>query len=445
MAGKGQNCVIGQAAEYRQLCGPIPDLPTLAPKGGFDSNWTLARRTLVTIVPPRALAGANGRWILWGDRKTAKFASHFPTTRQVRLLPSFLRPTDYPEDACSARRCRPASPWRLNDCRLGPNDLNVAGDGSTISAARLFQSRSIAGVSRRPAVGLSRPGIWRAQCSSAASARGGPATTWRRYGLATGVLELEETRLGVGVRQLRLTPVPRHVLGSWSLEPTTRLGAGALAMILPALRTRPACVLVVGADALFFANATGSLQRISPHHSGDLRIREFAAVSGSVGDRGSDPLSASKDAMRVNSALRFRHLAGRFRRVEGAAAELPGAATDKLRAHAGSWSRRGGTRVRWTSLILCKFHRSESAAYHGRLWCVPLGRPRRSGEREPIRSPTPSLLGGKSPCLPLPPASGLMAKPKMPPSSMPRCSPIAMLMRSIAHRVTIPRARQATC
>jgi hypothetical protein len=159
----------------------------------------------------------------------------FPTTRQVRLLPSFLTPTDYPEDACPARCCRPASPWRPNDRRLGPYDLNAAGDGSTIFAARLSQSRSIAGVSRRrAAVGLSRPGIWRARCSSAASARSGPASTWRHYGLATRVLELEETRLGVGVRQLRLTPVPRRVLGSWSLEPTTRrlgLGARALAMI----------------------------------------------------------------------------------------------------------------------------------------------------------------------------------------------------------------------
>jgi hypothetical protein len=135
--------------------------------------------------------------------------------------------------------------------RLGPNDLNAAGDGSTISAARLSQSRSIAGVSRRrAAVGLSRPGIWRAWCSSAASARGGPASTLRHYGLATRVLELEETRLGVGFRQLRLTPVPRRVLGSWSLEPTTRplgLGARARAMISASLvgesganRNRPA-------------------------------------------------------------------------------------------------------------------------------------------------------------------------------------------------------------
>jgi WXXGXW repeat (2 copies) len=34
---------------------------------------------------------------------------------------------------------------RGNDRRRGPNDLNAAGDGSTISAARLSQSRSIAG------------------------------------------------------------------------------------------------------------------------------------------------------------------------------------------------------------------------------------------------------------------------------------------------------------
>lgn len=52
--------------------------------------------------------------------------------------------------------------------------------------------------------GLSRPGIWGARCSPTASARGGPASTERHYGLATWILELEETRLGLGVRLLRL-------------------------------------------------------------------------------------------------------------------------------------------------------------------------------------------------------------------------------------------------
>jgi hypothetical protein len=50
--------------------------------------------------------------------------------------------------------------------------------------------------------------------------------------LATRVLELEQTRLGTGVRRLCLPPVPARELGSRSLDPTTRahLGAGALAM-----------------------------------------------------------------------------------------------------------------------------------------------------------------------------------------------------------------------
>ena len=203
--------------------------------GRFDSNRTFGtknpRHGRATSAWPAPTLGRSFGAIT----KLPNLHHIFPTTRQVRLLPSFLTPTDYPEDACPARCCRLASPWRPNDRRLGPNDLNAAGDGSTISVTRLSQSRSIAGVSRRrAAVGLSRPGIWRARCSSAASARSGPASTWRHYGLATRVLELEETRLGVGVRQLRLTPVPRGVLGSWSLEPTTRrlgLGARALAMI----------------------------------------------------------------------------------------------------------------------------------------------------------------------------------------------------------------------
>ena len=57
----------------------------------------------------------------------------------------------------------------------------------------------------------------------------------RRDGLATRILELEQTRLGVGVRPLCLPPLPARELGSRSLDPTTRrmgLGAGTLAMTL---------------------------------------------------------------------------------------------------------------------------------------------------------------------------------------------------------------------
>ena len=101
-------------------------------------------------------------------------------------------------------------------------------------------------------------------------------------GLATRVLELEEARLGVGVRQLRLTPVPRRVLGCWPLEPTTRrldLGAGALAMIArPCARpanwepassapTRSSLANVTRSLQRSLANATRSLQRLSPRHS----------------------------------------------------------------------------------------------------------------------------------------------------------------------------------
>jgi hypothetical protein len=85
-------------------------------------------------------------------------------------------------------------------------------------------------------------------------------------------LELEETRLGVGVRQLRLTPVLRRLLGSWSLEPTTRrldLGAGALAMIYwPPLRgpgQLGARVIFVGADALFFGERDRIVAAASHH------------------------------------------------------------------------------------------------------------------------------------------------------------------------------------
>jgi len=152
-----------------------------------------------------------------------------------QMIPSFLTPPDHAEDDSLFSCGRPASRQPFNDHCLGINDLNAVSGGTTISAAHLFQSRSAAGLSgRRAATGVSQPGIWRAERSSPASARDGPAPTWRRHGLATWVLELGQTRLGVGIRPLRLPPVRTRELDLWSLEPTTRrlgLGAGALAMI----------------------------------------------------------------------------------------------------------------------------------------------------------------------------------------------------------------------
>jgi hypothetical protein len=173
---------------------------------------------------------------LKGDRKTAKLASHCPTARQVRLLPSVLTPTDHPEDACPNRCCPTAPPSRLYDRRRGPDDLDTAGGRTTISDARLSLSRSAAWLFRRRAAAhISQPRIWRTRRSPAASARSDPAPAWRCHGLATRLLELEKARLGMGVRPLRLPPVRTCELGSWSLEPTTQrvgVGAGALAIII---------------------------------------------------------------------------------------------------------------------------------------------------------------------------------------------------------------------
>jgi len=132
-------------------------------------------------------------------------------------------------------RCRPAPPRRLDNSHLGPGGLDTAGGCTTIFAARLSQSRSAAGLSRCCAAGLSQSGIWRAWSSAAASARGDPTSARRRDGLATRLLELAQTRLGMGVRPLCLPPLPAGELGSRSLDPTTRgvgLGAGALVMRL---------------------------------------------------------------------------------------------------------------------------------------------------------------------------------------------------------------------
>src|SRR6202040_286492 len=127
------------------------------------------------------------------------------------------------KDARRARCCRPAPPWRLNDCRLGASSLDAAGGCTTISTPRLSQSRAIAGLSRRrTAAGLFRSGIWRTRWFATTPTRGHPTPAWRRDGLATRVLELEQTRLGVGVLPLCLPPVRARQLGSRSLDPTTR-------------------------------------------------------------------------------------------------------------------------------------------------------------------------------------------------------------------------------
>jgi hypothetical protein len=203
----------------------------------------------------------------------------------VRPPPSFPTQTDRSEDACPARCRCPAPPRCLNDCRLGPGDLN--GGGPTISAAHLSQSRSAAGLSRCCTAGLSRccaaglslPGIWRARSSPAASARGGPAPTWRRHGLAARVLELGQTRLGLGVRPLRRSPVPARELDSWSLEPTTRrlgLGTWALALIsaladglvasrLAELRPAAALIGAVPEQPFVLAGAGEGCQHLSAH------------------------------------------------------------------------------------------------------------------------------------------------------------------------------------
>jgi hypothetical protein len=82
--------------------------------------------------------------------------------------------------------------------------------------------------------GAARASLLRTRWSATIPTRGHPTPAWRRDGLATRVLELEQTRLGLGVRRLCLPPVRAHQFGSRSLDPTTRglgLGAGTLAMI----------------------------------------------------------------------------------------------------------------------------------------------------------------------------------------------------------------------
>src|SRR5215469_14442973 len=142
-----------------------------------------------------------------------------PRSRTIcaaHLVTSFVAHAYGKSENRVARCCDPAAP-RLNDRRLGPNDLNPDGGRAAISTVSLslFQptagisrrcaaaglSRPTAGISRRrAAAGLSEPRVWRAGRSAAASARGNSAAAWCRYGLAARVLELEETWLGLGVR-----------------------------------------------------------------------------------------------------------------------------------------------------------------------------------------------------------------------------------------------------
>ena len=193
-----------------------------------------------------------------------------PKICAAHVVTSFVAHAYGKSENATARCCHAAAaPRRLNNRRLGPNHLNVAGGCPTISTVYLSLSQPTAGISRRcPATGLSQPriwrsglwrsglwrsglwrsglwrsglwrsglwrsGLWRAGRSAAASAGGNPAAARRRYGLAAWVLGMAQARLGLGVRPLCLQSVPARGLGAWSLGGTTRevgLGAGPLAM-----------------------------------------------------------------------------------------------------------------------------------------------------------------------------------------------------------------------
>ena len=146
------------------------------------------------------------------------------------FVPNANKPSENACLVCS----RPAPPWHPNGCRRGSRELNTAGGGTTISAAR-FSQPWLWRTRRSLIAGVSLPGLWHARRSVAASARGDSGPARRHHGLAARVLELAQTRLGLGVRSLRLPPVPTRALDSRSLGPTIRrlgLGVGALAMKL---------------------------------------------------------------------------------------------------------------------------------------------------------------------------------------------------------------------
>ena len=98
-----------------------------------------------------------------------------------------------------------------------------------IAAAALVNSIPLAAAQQYPPPAFPNPGYsapdgpsspaypypgYGARRSAAASARGDPGPARRHHGLATRVLGLAQTRLGLGVRSLRLPPVPTRALDS---------------------------------------------------------------------------------------------------------------------------------------------------------------------------------------------------------------------------------------
>jgi hypothetical protein len=175
---------------------------------------------------------------LEGNRKTAKLTSHF--SEHMAGAPAFNANKPF-ENAPAVRCSRPASPSRPNGCRRGFRELNTAGGGTTISAAR-FSQPWLWRTRRSLIAGLSLPGLWRARRSADASARGDSGPARHHHGLATRVLELAQTRLGLGGPSLRLPPVPTRALDSCSLEPTIRrLGLGVRALAMKLATERSSC------------------------------------------------------------------------------------------------------------------------------------------------------------------------------------------------------------
>ena len=158
----------------------------------------------------------------------------------------------------------------------------------------------LAGLSRRrAAAGLFRSGIWRTRWSATIPTRGHPTPVWRRDGLATRVLELEQTRLGVGVRRVCRPPVRADQFGSRSLDPTTRglgLGAGTLAMISAEGIVRKTACWIGGVRRRGCDVLPGWGNRIECRHDRELAIpvgigiEASGVVSGIVMSNGTKPV-----------------------------------------------------------------------------------------------------------------------------------------------------------
>ena len=108
------------------------------------------------------------------------------------FVPNANKPSENARPVCS----RPAPSWHPNCCRRGSRELNTAGGGTTISAARFFQ-----------------PWLWRARRSAAASARGDSGRARRHHGLATRVLELARRHGWVWVSGLYVSRPSRMPIG----------------------------------------------------------------------------------------------------------------------------------------------------------------------------------------------------------------------------------------